>query len=148
MQCLCQLWRHRAVHDHVGHHLLAIDGIEPTDDGGLADGWRAFKHLFDLARRDVFASSDNDVAQATRDREVALFVLIADVTGAKPAVLKRFFVRIAIVGGNDTGAPDANLTRLSARHIVQTIIPLKAWTADAQRDANRQTGRAWLVPSR
>src|SRR5437764_11243482 len=102
-QSLCQFWTPRAVHDDVGHHLFAIDGIGPTDDGGLADGWIGFKHLFDLTWRNVFASSDNDIAQTTRDIQVVLLVLIADVACAKPAVLKRLFVRIAIVGRNDTG---------------------------------------------
>src|SRR2546421_1158061 len=108
-QSLCQLWTPGAVRDDVGHHLFAIDGIGPTDDSGLANGRIAFKHLFDLAWCNVFASSDNDIAQATRDKEVALLVLIAEVACTKPAVLKGFFVLVAIVGGNDAGATDANL---------------------------------------
>src|SRR5438270_294779 len=69
-QFLCQLWTPGAVRDEVGHHLFAIDGIGPSDDSGLADGRIAFKHLFDLAWRDVFAPSDNDIAQTTRDIQV------------------------------------------------------------------------------
>src|SRR2546421_712227 len=140
IQCFCQLWRHRAVHHDVGHHLFTIDGIGPADDGGLADGGIGFKHLFDLAWRNVFAPSDNDIAQTTRDIQVALFVLVADITCAKPTLLKRFFVRVAIVGGNDAGATDANLTCLTARHIVQTVIPINVWAADTQRDTHRQAG--------
>src|SRR5438046_408230 len=88
MQSLCQLWAPGAVHDDIGHHLFTIDGIGPTDDSGLADGGRGLKHLFDLARRNVFASSDNDLAQTTREKEVALLVLITEVACAKPAILK------------------------------------------------------------
>src|SRR5207245_3831578 len=87
-QPLGQLWAPRAVHDNVGHHLFAIDGIRPTDDSSLADGGIGFKHLFDLAWRNVFPSPDNDIAQATRDKEVALLVLISEVACAKPAILK------------------------------------------------------------
>ena len=120
--------------------MFTIDGIGPADDGGLANGRIAFKHLFDLAWRDVFAPSDNDIAQTTRDIQVALFVLVADITCAKPTLLKRFFVRVAIVGGNDAGATDANLTRFTTGHIVHVIIPINTWVADTQRDANRQAG--------
>src|SRR5947199_7181931 len=88
MQPLCQLWAPGTVHDDVGHHLFTIDCIGPTDDGGLADGWIGLKHLFDLAWRNIFASSDNDLAQATREKEVTLLVLIAEVACAKPAILK------------------------------------------------------------
>ena len=139
-QPLGQLWAPKAVHDDVGHHLFTIDGIGPTDDGRLADGGIGFKHLFDLAWRDVFAPSDNDITQTTRDIQVALFVLEADITCAKPTLLKRFFVRVAIVGGNDAGATDANLTCLTARHIVQTVIPINVWAAETQRDTHRQAG--------
>src|SRR5437588_10650497 len=108
-QPLGQLWAPKAVHDDVGHHLFAIDCIGPTDDSGLADSGIGLKHLFDLAWRNVFPSSNNDIAQATRDKEVALLVLISEVACAKPAILKGLFVRIAVVGGNDTGATDADL---------------------------------------
>src|SRR5438105_10503425 len=87
-QSVGQLRTPGAVHDEVGHHLFAIDGIGPTDDSGLANGRIAFKHLFDLAWRNVFASSDNDIAQTTREKEVALLVLITEVACAKPAMLK------------------------------------------------------------
>src|SRR6266536_4814409 len=137
MQSLCQLRTPGAVHHDVGHHLFTIDGIGPTDDGRLAAGWRGFKHLFDLAWRNVFTSPDNDIAQTTCDIQVVLLVLIADVACAKPAILKRLFVRIAIVGRNDTWAADANLTCLTARHIVQLFISIITWAADAQRYANR-----------
>src|SRR2546423_15609496 len=107
MQPLCQLWAPGAAHDDVGHHLFTIDCIGPTDDSGLADGGIGLKHLFDLARCNVFAPSDNDIAQTTRDKEVALLVLIAEVACAKPAILKLLLVRIAVVGRNDTRAADA-----------------------------------------
>src|SRR5256714_7382012 len=90
-QPLGQLWAPKAVHDDVGHHLFTIDGIGPTDDGRLADGGIGFKHLFDLAWRNVFTSPDNDIAQTTRDKEIVLLVLIANVACAKPAALKRLF---------------------------------------------------------
>src|SRR5205814_4293114 len=76
MQCVCQLWAPRAVRNDVGYHVFAIDGIEPTDDGRLTDGRIGFKHLFDLAWRNVFAPSDNDIAQTTRDKEIALLILV------------------------------------------------------------------------
>src|SRR5947209_16545309 len=87
-QSLCQLWTPRTVRDEVGHHLFTIDSIGPTDDGRLADGRIGLKHLFDLAWRNVFPSSDDDIAQPTREKEVALLVLIAEVACAKPAILK------------------------------------------------------------
>src|SRR5438874_772968 len=115
-QSLCQLWTPMTVRDEVGHHLFTIDSIGPTDDGRLADGRIGLKHLFDLAWRNVFSSPDDDIAQTTSDIQVVLLVLIANVACAKPAALKRLFVRIAIVGGNNTGAADANFTCLIARH--------------------------------
>src|SRR5450432_633836 len=87
-QSLCQLCAPGAVHDDVGYHLFAINGIEPTNHSSLADGRIGLKHLFDLAWRNVFPSSDDDITQATHDKEVALLVLISEVACAKPAILK------------------------------------------------------------
>src|SRR5579884_3002218 len=100
-------------HGEVGNDLLAVNGIGPTDSRRLAHGRIAQNHFLDLARRDIFTAAINHLTQASFDKEVAVFVQIAQVAGAKPAILKRFFAPVILVGLDQARPRDADFAGLS-----------------------------------
>src|SRR5437762_2228733 len=68
-----------------GGDRLSIYRIGLSDDGGLSHGWMAVEHLFDLARRNVFAAANNQIILAVDDVAVAVGIHIADVASVKPS---------------------------------------------------------------
>src|SRR5579883_1746004 len=75
-------------HGEIGDNLFTVDGVRPPDDRRFAHGGITLKHFLDLARRDILPAAINHLTQATLDKEVAVFIQIAQVAGAKPAILK------------------------------------------------------------
>src|SRR5271157_5497118 len=70
-----------------GEALGAVAGLDADCDGVAGpDAWDGAGGAFDVGRVDVLAGDDDHILGAAADVELAVFVEIAEVTGAQPAV--------------------------------------------------------------
>src|SRR5436305_14152019 len=77
------------VADDEGDRQLAAHRVGHADDRGLADLWLLEQELLDLARIDVVAAGDDQVALSPAQRDVAVLGALREVAGLKPAVEER-----------------------------------------------------------
>ena len=79
--------------------------------------------LLDLARIDVGAAGDVHVGGAAGDVDKTLFVHVAEIAGAEPAVAKRLGVGLGVivVAGEHGGADDADLAGLERLQLAPVI---------------------------
>mgnify|MGYP000942391913 CR=1 FL=1 len=105
-----------------------------ADDGGLADPGTAAEHPLDLARVDVDAAADDQVARAASEGQVAALVELAEVAGAEPAVAQHLgrLLGPAPVAGHRLLAAHAHLADLPAGELGAVL------AADAQLDADQR----------
>src|SRR5262249_9344342 len=100
-----------------GDNLLAIDGIGAANNCDLAHLGATQQDLFDLARCDILAATDDDIAEASGDVDIAVGILIAEIAGAKPAIRKRTLPGAARVARSYARAADTKLADLTGRDI-------------------------------
>ena len=72
--------------DHYRDHLFAQLGIRHAKHGHLGDRRVLRQYVFDLARVDIVASTDDELAQAPRDGEIAVATTVPKIPGLEPAV--------------------------------------------------------------
>src|SRR5579883_1003999 len=127
-------------HCQISNNLLAIESIGTAHHGSLADCWIAQKRLFNFARRDIFTSAIDYLAQTAFDEEIPIFIEIPEISSAEPAVLKRLSSLVVLVPLNHAGTRDADFANLAARYIAQFLLILRcSLRTNAQRDPCRQT---------
>src|SRR5579875_382176 len=133
--------------DHqVSHHLFTIERVGAANDGGLAHGGMRQQRLLDLARWDGLAPAFDHIAQAAREKHVALLILVAEIAGTEPSVLKRLLRSSILICLDDAGAGDADLANLARSHVAQPALSVATVNiADAQRHAGGQGRRTRLV---
>src|SRR5438445_599994 len=100
--------------DADGNADLAPERVGHAENGDLADRRMGENLLLDLARIDVGAARDVHVRGAAGDVDKSLFVHMAEIAGAKPAVAKRLRVGLGVVviAGEHGGTDHADLTGL------------------------------------
>src|ERR1700736_3472838 len=76
----------RFVQDYSRRHFFTQRGMCATKRNRGRNCRMLQQNLIDLVRRDVLASTDNDVFDAAREMQVTILVEIALVSGAKPSV--------------------------------------------------------------
>src|SRR5258707_134756 len=93
---------------------------------------------FDLAGINIFATRDNHVFQAVKDIEIAVRILIADISGAKHSVSKceSRVLRIVIVAPHDVGSPCDQFPVLPDLHYLSRFVldsQINSWTGSPTR---------------
>src|SRR2546429_207239 len=89
---LCALARHAD-----GNADLAPERVGHAEHGDLADPGMGQYLLLDLTRIDVGAAGDVHVGSAAGDVDKPLFIDVAEIAGAEPAVAERFRVGLGVV---------------------------------------------------
>ena len=95
--------------------LLAIFFAGDTHNLHVLHPRHVADEILDLFGRDVFATTDDDILQASSDEVVALLVHVADVARVRPAVGVDTFgghLRLFVVAGHHVEAAAADLARL------------------------------------
>src|SRR5215207_11477991 len=72
---------------HHRHHLLAVQRVGQSHDGGLSHRRVRQQHRLHLRRRDVRPTTDDHVAETTAHVHVATLVELDEIAGAVPAVI-------------------------------------------------------------
>src|SRR5262249_53342101 len=108
----------RARHEERPHD-LAVETVRRADDRGLADVGMREERLLDLARIDVLAASDDELALAANDVDEAVPVDAPEIAAVEPAAAegRRRRVRIAEVPAHDVRALDHDLADLAGRDV-------------------------------
>src|SRR6266699_2688585 len=98
---------HSGLQHDARHHEFTPLGIRYSEDSRFANSWMSVENCFDFAGINIFATCDNHVFQAVKDVEIAVRILIADVSRAKHSVSKceSRVLRIVPVAPHDVGAP-------------------------------------------
>src|ERR1043165_1401736 len=96
---------------------LAADRVGHADDRGLVDLRLLEEELLDLARIDVEAARDDEVALPPAQGDVAVVRALREVAGAEPAVDERGRrrLRLAPVRGEERRALDEELAAIAPR---------------------------------
>src|SRR6266699_790328 len=93
---------------------------------------------FDFTGIDIFAACDDHVFQAVADVEIAVGILIADVSGAEHSVskCKSRVLRIVPVAPHDVGAPCDQFPVLPEFHFLSPLVldsQVNSWTGPPTR---------------
>ena len=101
-----------AQHDQRLDRLAGV-GVGDAEDGRLLDVGVRQQHLLDLARVDVEAADQDQLAPPVDQVQVAVLVEVGDVAGGEPAVGVRALGAVGPVAGEDVGAADDDLARVA-----------------------------------
>src|SRR5262245_55045713 len=122
----------RVVGDDVGDGDLAAHIVGQTDDRRLADPWILEQQLFDLARIDVEAATDDEITPTTAERVVAVGCADAEVAGLEPTVLER--------GGRRLRAPPISREKVRRANLYFADFVVGEYLAVVADDARGHTG--------
>src|SRR5947209_3055882 len=87
-------------------------------DRSVANLGMASQEIFNLARIDVFAAADDHLFFAATNRDVSVFILRRQITGAQPAIGSDGFVgglRLVVIAFHDQVSAHPQLTGLVGR---------------------------------
>jgi len=131
--------------DNEGSHLLSIEVVWATNDGGFEHGRMRQQDLLDLAWRNAFPAANDDVTQAPDEIEKAIGVLVAEIARAEPTTLKRIAFLAARIGRGNAWTDNANFARFSWWDILQAAHTIKGST-DTEVYADWFANRPWYMP--
>src|SRR6266699_3377836 len=115
---------HSGLQHDARHHEFTPLGIRYSEDSRFANSWMSVENCFDFAGINIFATCDNHVFQAVKDVEIAVRILIADVSRAKHSVSKceSRVLRIVPVAPHDVGAPCDQFPVLPDFHFLSPLV--------------------------
>src|SRR6185503_10534421 len=104
--------------------------------------------FIDLARRNFFAASIDQLLDATRERQIALVIYAPLIPGAKPAACERFSICfwIALVSAKNVVAFDRHFPDFAGRQHIARIIEDRDADAGSlpDRTSLSRPGRQWV----
>src|SRR5207302_3730423 len=129
---------HSGLQHDASHHEFTPLGIRYSEDRHFANRGKFVDDRFDLAGVNIFATCDDHVFQAVKDVEIAVRILIADVSRAKHSVSKREsgVLRIVPVAPHDIGAPCDQFPVLPDFHFLSCFVldsQINSWTRPPTR---------------
>src|ERR1700722_17828772 len=109
---------------NAGHHEFPPLRVGYSEDCGFANRRMCVNDSFHLTGINIFATGDDHVFQAIEDVEIALPILIADVSRAKHSVSKceSGVFRIVPVAPHDVGAPGDQFAALPDFHFLSSLV--------------------------
>src|SRR5262249_3763960 len=113
----CHLHTPIALNNDVCHDLFAVDSIWSTNNGGLSHRRVAQEHFLNFARRNIFTTAINYLAQTASDKQIAILIQVSQVTGSKPSIWKCLLPGIVLVRANHAGPGKTDFACLSRSDI-------------------------------
>src|SRR3954471_13202435 len=109
--------------DDEGYDLLTPVRMRSSDDGSLDQIGMTQQPLFDLARVDVAASRDDHVLRAVAQRQEAVFIDAAEITGVQPAAAQSLGAGLGVlpVALHDAIAARYDLAHFAGRQVAITL---------------------------
>src|SRR5713101_4534085 len=135
---IVRLENHSRLQHDASHHEFAPLRVRNSEDRHFTNCGMFVDDRFDLAGINIFATCDNHVFQAVKDVEIAVRILIADVSSAKHSVSKcesRVFW-IVPVAPHDVGAPCDQFPVLPDFHFLSRFVldsQINSWTRPPTR---------------
>src|ERR1700731_3107335 len=130
--------RHSGLQYDTSHHEFTPLLIRYSEDRRFANRGMFVDDRFDLAGINIFATCDDHVFQAVEDVEIAVRILIADVSRAKHSVSKREsrVLRIVPVAPHNVGASCDQFPMLPDFHLPSLFVfdsQVNSWTGSPTR---------------
>src|ERR1700687_1932571 len=120
------------------HHEFTPLRVRNSEDRHFTNCGMFVDDRFDLAGINIFATCDDHVFQAVEDVEIAVRILIADVSRAKHSVSKceSRVLRIVPVAPHDVGAPGDQFAALPDFYYLSRLVfdsQVNSWTGPPTR---------------
>src|SRR5277367_5716940 len=129
---------HTDLQHDASHHECTPLRVRNSEDRYFTNCGMLVDDGFDLAGIDIFATCDNHVFQAVEDIEIAVRILIAHVSRAKPSVSKcesRVFWMVPVIP-HDVGASCDQFPMLPDFHFLSRFVfnaKINSWTRPSTR---------------
>ena len=101
---------------HSRRDILAQGGVRDGKGYGLRHRFMIQEHFIDFLWGDFFPAAIDHLAYAAGQKQIAVIIKVADITGLEPIAGKRDLgcFRVAIVARRDACTPDDDLAGLAA----------------------------------